>query len=264
MRSLSSTIGDIRRIKVVNLHLTLRNIPPVQRAVKQLQRSNGLIIRHLVTGLINPRKREVPILPRLTILDPINDQRRITRSAELLRMRVVRSKRDGLTTEPVTDVIRITIDQRNTNRKLKNLLKIIDEVRPDEVARLLEGVVHLCAGGGVVEVDAEGVFDGGFLQVFAVAGWWGGVVAWVADVVDAAAGVLIVGAFDVVATHVGGFGADAVVYEGGAVCLLAGGDLVLAAVAHAVGEFHVVVDGVVDLFCQYVAYLLYRDWNLRS
>lgn len=34
MCSLSSTVGGIRLIKDVNLHLALRNIPPVQRAVK--------------------------------------------------------------------------------------------------------------------------------------------------------------------------------------------------------------------------------------
>lgn len=200
-------------------------------------------------GLINPGEREVSILPRLTILHSINDQGRITRSAELLRMRVVSSKRDRFATEPVTDVIRIAVNQRDTNRKLENLLKIVDEVRPDEVAGLLEGVIHLRAGGGVIEVDAQGVLDGGLLEVLVVAGWWGWVVAWMADVVDAAAGVLVVRTFDVIAAHVGGFGTDAVVYEGGAVGLLAGGDLVLAAVGHAIGEFHVVVDGVVDLAC---------------
>lgn len=56
---------------------------------------------------------------------------------------------------------------------------------------------------------------------------------------------------DVVAAHVGGLGADGMVDQGRPVCLLAGGDLVLASVGHGVGEFHVVVHGFVDLDGKY-------------
>lgn len=77
----------------------------------------------------------------------------------------------------------------------------------------------------------------------------GGYIARVSNVVYTTAAVLVVRAFDVVSAHVGGFSADGIVHQRGAVCLLAEGNLVLAAVEHAVCELHVVVHGVVDLVC---------------
>lgn len=67
-----------------------------------------------------------------------------------------------------------------------------------------------------------------------------------ADVINSATGELIVWSLDIVSAHTRGFGADGVVSKGCPVGLSAVIDLVEAAVRHEAGEFHVVVDGVVD------------------
>ena len=68
------------------------------------------------------------------------------------------------------------------------------------------------------------------------------------DVIHAPTSDIFVRSLDVIPTHVGRLGTDSIVRQRRAVGLFAQGDLVLAAVGHVVGEFHVVVHGVVDLF----------------
>lgn len=57
---------------------------------------------------------------------------------------------------------------------------------------------------------------------------------------------IIIRTLDVIATHVTGFRADGMVRQRSPVRSCAESKLLLAAVGHAVGELHVVVDGVVD------------------
>lgn len=225
---------------------TLGDIHSLQSAIKQLQGSSRLVIRHLMAGLIDPGEGEITDLSRLAQLGPIDDERHIAGLAEAGRGRIVGGEGDGLPPEPITDVVGVAIDQRHTHGQVENLLEIGEEIRPGLVAGLLEGKVHGVIGHGVVQVDAEGVFHGGLLEIRQEVLRRSRVVGWMADVVDAAAAELVVRALDVVAAHVGGFGAEGVVGEGGAVGGGAQGELVLAAVGHAVGKPHVVVDGLVD------------------
>lgn len=92
-------------------------------------------------------------------------------------MRVVRGEGDGLSAKPVADVVCVAVDERDADGEVQDGFEVVDEVGPDEVAGLLEGVVDVCVGGGVVEVYAEGVFDGGFLEVFLVVGGGCGVLS---------------------------------------------------------------------------------------
>lgn len=67
-----------------------------------------------------------------------------------------------------------------------------------------------------------------------------------ADVIDSSTGELIVWSLDIISAHTRGFGADGMVSKGCPVALSAVTDLVEATVRHEAGEFHVVVDGVID------------------
>lgn len=67
-----------------------------------------------------------------------------------------------------------------------------------------------------------------------------------ANIINAAAAVGVVGPFDVVAAHVCSFRANVLANGGGAVGLAAVVDLVEAAVGHEAGEFHVLVHRLVD------------------
>lgn len=59
------------------------------------------------------------------------------------------------------------------------MFEVRDEVRPYEVAGLLEGVVDLLVGFGVVYVYAEGVHYVVALEVGLVVARWGWVLVWV-------------------------------------------------------------------------------------
>ena len=66
-------------------------------------------------SLINPRKREIPILPRLTILHTPNTERRITSLRKLRTMLILCGQRNGLPAKPVTDVIGVAVDKRDSD-----------------------------------------------------------------------------------------------------------------------------------------------------
>lgn len=86
-------------------------------------------------------------------------------------MRVVRGEGDGLSAKPVADVVCVAVDEGDADGQVKDLFEVVDEVGPDEVTGLLEGVVDGLAGGGVVEVHPDGLLDGVLLEVFAVVSW---------------------------------------------------------------------------------------------
>jgi hypothetical protein len=102
-------------------------------------------------------------------------------------MGIVGCERDSLAAEPVADVIRVTVDESDANRSGENIFQVFDEVGPDEVASLLEGVVDLRVGLSIVEVHAEGILDFVLGKVVDVVARRGGVLGWVADVISAAA-----------------------------------------------------------------------------
>lgn len=229
-----------------DLDLATGDIPAVQSAVEQLQRRDGLVKRHFVTGLVDPGEGEVAVLAGLAVLDAVDEQGGVAGFAELGGVRVVRRERDRLAAEPVADVIRVAIDERDAHGVGEDGFEVIDEVGPDVVAGLLEGEVDFLVAHGVVEVYAQGVLDRAVLEVFGELLGWGGVICWMTDIIHPPFTDVVVGTLDVIATHVRRLSADSVIRQRRAVGLLAQGDLVLAAIGHTVGELHVVVHGLVD------------------
>ena len=170
MSRLGLPLSSILRV-ITQTNLSPRNIPPINGPIKELQTSNRLIIRHLMTSLIDPGEREVPILPALAVLDPINDHRDVPCVPELLGVRVLDGLGHRFPAKPVADVVCVAVDEGDADGQVEDLFEVVDEVGPDEVTGLLEGVVDGLAGGGVVEVHTDGLFDGVLLEVFAVVSW---------------------------------------------------------------------------------------------
>lgn len=126
-----------------NLGSALGNVPAEESAVEELQRRDRLVVGDLVAGLVHASEREVAVLASFAILDPINHHRGVPGGAELLSMGVVHGEGDGLATEPFADVVGVTVDERHAHGQLEDLLQVFEEIGPDEVARLLEGVVNI-------------------------------------------------------------------------------------------------------------------------
>lgn len=140
-----------------------------------------------MASFVNTGEREVTILASLAIFHTVHGKRSISRCAEFFTVRVIGCKRDCLATEPVTDVVCVTIDESDADWSGENIFKVFDEVRPDKVTGLLEGVVNIGVGLSVVEVDSQGVLDLVFGEVVDVVAGRGGVLGWVANIVCAAA-----------------------------------------------------------------------------
>lgn len=107
---------------LLHLVFSLGQFPPIQSTIKQLQRSHRLIVRHLMTRLINTGEREVTILPRLAILDTIDEEGRITGLLELLAVLVLRREGDGLAAEPVADVVCVAVDESDADGTGEDIL----------------------------------------------------------------------------------------------------------------------------------------------
>ena len=133
-------------------------------------------------------------------------------------MRVVHGKGYGFAAEPVADVIRVAVDKRDPHAIVQDVFEVGFELGVDEVAGVAEAFEDEGGGGGgVVEVDAEGLLGGGLVEEVDEVCWGGGVFVGVSDVVDAAAGIGVVGAFDEVAADGCGLGAGGLAVDGRAV-----------------------------------------------
>jgi len=60
-----------------------------------------LVVRNLMTGLVDARKAEVAILAYLAVFRTINHHRRVTCGTELVAVSVLHRKTDSFTTKPV-------------------------------------------------------------------------------------------------------------------------------------------------------------------
>ena len=80
----------------------------------------------------------IAVLPDLTVFGAIDHERLVASSRELLSVGVVDLERDGLATEPVADIISITVEERDAQALVKQVLEILAEVGEDEVAGVLE------------------------------------------------------------------------------------------------------------------------------
>lgn len=168
MRSCSRSI---RLVAGPDLLLALCDIPTEDSPVKQLQGGDGLVVWDFMACLIDASEGEITILASFPILDAVDFQGRVPCASELGGLGVVRSEGNGLTAEPVADVIGVAIDEGDTHGESKDLLEVFDEVGPDKVACLLESVVDVIIGLGVVDVDADSVHDRVLCQKFVVITW---------------------------------------------------------------------------------------------
>lgn len=148
-----------------NLGSALGNVPTEKSAVEELQRRDRLIIGDLVTGLVHASEGKVTILAGLAILDAVDHHWSVTGGTELLSMCVVHREGNGLATEPVADVVGVTVDEGHADGQLEDLLQIFEEIGPDEVAGLLEGVVYIVVRLSVIDVHPDGVHHRVFLEV---------------------------------------------------------------------------------------------------
>ncbi len=134
-----------------------------------------------MTRLINSHKAEIPILPHFTNFFSVDDERCVISSAKLCAVGVVDGERDGFPTEPIADVVSITVVHGDADRVVEDHFEVGKEVGIGEVTGLLEGVVDVVVGVGIVEVDAKGILDGGEVEVLFEIGRRGGVYVGVAD-----------------------------------------------------------------------------------
>lgn len=148
----------------------LGTVGKVQRSESALEhgkRCLGLVEGHFVACLVNAEEADceivsicaaivvdhrkesltVTVLPDLTVLGAINHERLVSSSRELFGMGVVDLKGDGLATEPIADVIRVTVEERNAKSLVEQVLEILTEVGEDEVAGVLELPVVTCVNG---------------------------------------------------------------------------------------------------------------------
>ena len=86
----------------------------------------------------------VAVLSDLTVFGAVDNERLVASGRELFRVGVVDLERNGLATEPVADVIRITVEEGNAKSLVKQVLEILAEVGEDEVAGVLELPVIPC------------------------------------------------------------------------------------------------------------------------
>jgi hypothetical protein len=68
---------------------SIRHSKVAQDAAEELKRGLWLVVRDLVAGVVDAREAKVAILPRLAVLDAVDDKGRVARGSELLRVRVV-------------------------------------------------------------------------------------------------------------------------------------------------------------------------------
>jgi hypothetical protein len=93
-----------------------------------------------------------------------------------------------LATKPVADVISISICECYSHSLVKEIFEILAEVREDEVAGVLELVVDVAVGCGVVKVDANGILHVCLVEVRGQVWRRRRVIARVTDIVGATTG----------------------------------------------------------------------------
>jgi hypothetical protein len=112
-----------------------------------------------VASLVHTGEGEVAVFASLAVLHTVNEERRIAGGLELLAVLILGCEGDGLATEPVADVVGVTVNQGNAHGAGEDIFQILEEVGPDEVSGLLESKVDLVVRLGVVQVDAYGIQD---------------------------------------------------------------------------------------------------------
>ena len=101
---------------------------------------------------------------------------------------------------------------------------------------------------GIIEVDAKGILDERSVEILFEVRGRGGVIIWMSDIIGPTATEFVIRLFDVRSALVSCLHADDLADISRTVDLVALANLVLTATGHLIGEFHIVVDGVVHSF----------------
>ena len=110
-------------------------------------------------SLVDANEAEISVLPYLAILGAVHRKGNVARLGELGFMRIIQLVGDGLTAEPVADVVRVTINERDTHIVVENQLEIVDKNRIGKVACFLKGVEDIIIGLSVVKINAESLLN---------------------------------------------------------------------------------------------------------
>lgn len=240
----ASTCRQIRRQR----HHPIRQIEVVDSAVEEGQRCQRLIIRNLMSRFVDPHEREIAVLADLAIFGSVDSEGRVARGAELCGVGVVESKGNGLTAEPIADVICVSVVHTHAQTGGEQHLDVFKEIRVNEIASLLECVVDVVVAGRIVEVHTQRILNVCLVEIIWEIRWRGWVVVWVTNIIDTPITVRVVWSLDVVAAHILRFCAYSLAGGCRAVSIAAVFNLLETTVVHVASELHVVVDCIVDSF----------------
>lgn len=163
MSRMSLTFGAIGG---VDGNLARGDVEARDGAAEELERGDGLVVGDFVAGLVDARKGEIAVFARLAVLDAVDGEWHIARGVEFVTVRPLRAEGDGFAAEPVADVVGVAVDEGDSHRgRVEELLEIFNEVHVDKVAGLLECVVDVVVGQGVIGVDAEGISRGVQIEI---------------------------------------------------------------------------------------------------
>ncbi|KAH5310783.1 hypothetical protein HBI11_095180 [Parastagonospora nodorum] len=96
LAALGVLVGVIR-----NNHASIRDNNVIQYSLEVLQTSHRLIVRHLMSSLVDPGETKVAVLANLAVLDAINEEGRVASGPERSGIAEVGSERDGLPAKPI-------------------------------------------------------------------------------------------------------------------------------------------------------------------
>lgn len=114
-----SSVGRAVTGKVGSDHLsTVGNVPVVKSAVEEGERSLGLVVRNFMTSVVDAEETEVAVLANFTVLGSVHSEGFVTGCGELLAVGVVHGERDGFSTEPIADVVGVTVNHVSKSREM--------------------------------------------------------------------------------------------------------------------------------------------------
>lgn len=95
----------------------------------------GIETLTFVPSLIDPRKREVPVLSYLATYTDAAEDGGIACCPELVRHRVINSRRDFLAADPITGEISVAVNQSHFDAAVEQVADGLEAIRAEEVAR---------------------------------------------------------------------------------------------------------------------------------
>ena len=175
-------------------------------------------------------------------------------------MCIINIERDLLATEPVTNVVRVPVNQSYSDGIVENQLEVCEEIRVNKVACFLKRVVNVVVGVGIVQINADCFLDGGEIEiVFKVCGRCG-VFVRVSDtkkcklniygkktflLIDTPSTIVVIWRLDVVPALIGGLETCLHSHVCGSVHLFAFRTLIKTTANHVASELHVLVYSVI-------------------